>query len=1161
MATGLTFPTLDPCISPYGLVEVLNDFFLQIQTASTFNFDTFATNGSFNGSELTINDNQGGAFTVPWLNDLFITGGSYNHGTSLITLDNSTGDTFSFSLSAITDQLDGIVINEGNDFVTEGDFDQETGVITFTRQSGGTFTTDLSSITDDLYSLSAISSFDVTTGATFNTSTNDFTFDTFTGGTYSVNASSLSANTFVTGVDADGVVLGQPNSLIITLNDGSSAYTSLNTYTNNDYVISGTYSSGTSLLTLTTLSGDTVGVDMGELANQSVGDDYLVSGVFNSGTSVMTLTTLSGNTVEVTGVTQEDRHIFSGDVVGTSLINFYGTNGYSFVVDVTSLSTAAQAITGGVYSGDSSSLVFYASSGGTAFVVDGLSKVTGGTYDSVTENLEFSNTTGGTFSVENYIDNYITGATFSELTTDINLTDKLGNLISVHLGALTADTGVLAVQGGVNTYTGGTQQYPEINLNDTVTLSTINAGEVNTTTVNSSNVNSTNIITTNIDSINVDTINLDASIMLSAGTNLYDIFELSSSSWQDSVSNFNIVSSGDPTISGTSLYFYPEGSSDGYLAYAEAGGGGGSFVLSSETSGGFLSMNSKEIQFVNGSFPTNNMIIGVGGLVGTPFVQGHNGTANGFLSFSSMTDNRIWSLPDQSGTVALTTDITGALSSNSWQDSVSSFNIVSSGDPTISGTSLYFYPEDSSYGYLAYAEESLTDVFVLSSKTYNQKFTLSPDGSRFTSGIHPDNSMMLAVNGSGKPFVYGHNGTGYGELVFSSMTANRTWDLPDQSGTVALTTDITGALSNNSWQDSVSNFNIVSSGDPTISGTSLYFYPEDSSYGYLAYAEESFSDVFVLSSKTFNQKFSVNPNGSRFTSGFYPSNSMMLGVYTADGKPFVYGHNGTANGELVFSSMTDNRDWDLPDKSGTVALTTDITDALSNNSWQDSVSNFNTVSSGDPTISGTSLYFYPEGSSDGYLAYVEDDGGSGVFTLSSDTTGGYFSVDEKRIKFVNGSFPTRSLRMSIDANGEPSIDAHNGSYVGILSFSSMTANRGWELPDKSGTIAIQDPITPQVLVYSATTWLNTNLGHNAELTLTGDADLEIQNMAAGKSANLVIKQDGVGSHSITSLPAGSIVVDNQSGAITVTGGASAIDLFTVYYDGTNYFWNNKSNYS
>ena len=769
MASGLTFPTLNPCISPYGLVEILNDFFLQVQTASTFNFDTFVTDGSFNGNELTLNNNQGGTFAVPWLNDLFVTGGSYDHGTSLITLANSTGATLSFSLSAITDQIDSIVINGGNDFVTGSTFDQGTGIITFTRQSGGTFTTDLSSIVDDLYSLSAVSSFDVTTGAAFNASTNEFTFNTFTGGSYSVNASSLSANTFTTGATADGIIFSHPDALILTLNNGDKVWTSLSSYTHNDYVTGGTYSSGTSLLTLTTLSGDTVEIDMGELANQSVGDDYVVSGLYDSGTSVMTLTTLSGNTVEVTGITQEDRHIFSGDVVGTSLMNFYGTNGYNFVVDVTSLSNASMALTGGVYSGDSSSLVFYASSGGTAFVVDGLSKVTGGTYDSATENFEFSNTTGGTFLIENFLDNYVTGATFDESTNDINLTDRSGNTISVHIGALTADTGVLAVQGGTNISTGGTQQYPEINLDDTITLSTINTGVLNSTTVNTSNVNSTNVIATNIDSINADVINLDAAIILSAGTNLYDIFGSGSgggtaNSWQDAVTNYNVVYSGSPSVSGTNFSFYNESGSQFDVYVGEVGSHG--FSISGATSGGRVSYNGKSF-----------IVIG--------------------------------------------------------------------------GTGL----ED-----------------------------------RWTS---------MGVDNFGNTQVLGRNSTGDGVLYFSAITTTRDWTLPDKSGTVALTSDITGQTS---------------------------------------------------------------------------------------------------------------------------------------------------------TI-------------------------------------------------------------------------------------------------------------PQVLTYSATTWLNTNLGYNAELTLTGDSDLEIQNMTAGKYATLVVKQDAVGSHSITSLPSGSIVVNGQTGNVTVTGNPNAIDLFTIYYDGTNYFWNNGFNYS
>ena len=768
MASGLTFPILNPCISPYQLVVILNDFFLQIQTASTFNFDTFVTDGSFNGNQLTLNNNQGGTFNVSWREDVFITAGTYDHSSSLITLDNSTGGTFDFSLSAITDELNSIQVNAGNDFVTAGTYDYNSQSINFTRQSGGTFSTSLSSITNDLYSLSSLTSFDVTTGATYNSSNSTLNFETYTGGSYSVDVGALTGNTFVTGATV-GTIFSHPNSLILTLNDGNKVWTSLSAFTGNETVTGGTYSSGTSLLSLTTNSGSTVQVDMSELANQVNTDDHVISGTFNSGTSVMTLTTLSGNTVEITGVTQEDRHIFSGQVIGTSVINFFGTNGYNFSIDVTSLSNAAQSIESAVYSADSSSIVFYASSGGTAFVVDGISKITGGTYDSGSEQLSLFNSTGGTVNIGGFLDNFITGATFNTASNDINLTDRSGNTVSVHIGSLTADTGVIAVQGGTNISTGGTQAIPIINLDNTITLSTVNASVGNLTTINATNIYASNGVFTTIDSVNGDFVNLDAAIILSAGTNLYDIFG--------------------------------------------AGGGGGT--------------------------------------------------------------------------------------ASSWQDAVTNYNIVYSGSPSISGTNLSMFNSLSNQ-FDVYVGESATHGFSVSSTTTNGR--VSYNGGTF-----------LVVGGTG------------------------------------------------------------------------------------------FEDRWIST-----------------------------GVDTF-GNPQVLGRNSLGDGILYFSSITTSRKWDLPDQSGTIALLSDITGQTSN--------------------------------------------------------------------------------------------------------------------------------TPQVLVYSATTWLDVDFGYNAELTLTGDADLEIQNMTAGKYATIVVKQDATGSHSITSLPTGSIVVNGQAGNITVTANPNAIDMFTIYYDGTNYFWNNGFNYT
>ena len=73
-----------------------------------------------------------------------------------------------------------------------------------------------------------------------------------------------------------GTIFSHPNSLILTLNDGNRVWTSLSAFTGNETVTGGTYSSGTSLLSLTTNSGSTVQVDMSELANQVNTDDYVV---------------------------------------------------------------------------------------------------------------------------------------------------------------------------------------------------------------------------------------------------------------------------------------------------------------------------------------------------------------------------------------------------------------------------------------------------------------------------------------------------------------------------------------------------------------------------------------------------------------------------------------------------------------------------------------------------------------------------------------------------------------------------------------------------------------------------------------------------------------------------------------------------------------------
>jgi len=83
---------------------------------------------------------------------------------------------------------------------------------------------------------------------------------------------------------------------------------------------------------------------------------------------------------------------------------------------------------------------------------------------------------------------------------------------------------------------------------------------------------------------------------------------------------------------------------------------------------------------------------------------------------------------------------------------------------------------------------------------------------------------------------------------------------------------------------------------------------------------------------------------------------------------------------------------------------------------------------------------------------------------------------------------------------------------------------------------------------------------NATVTLGGNRTLAFAGTVAGMSGVLIVHQDGTGSRTLT-LPAGSKVIDGGAGAITLTTTASAIDILTWVYDGTNYFWNKGLNYN
>lgn len=82
-------------------------------------------------------------------------------------------------------------------------------------------------------------------------------------------------------------------------------------------------------------------------------------------------------------------------------------------------------------------------------------------------------------------------------------------------------------------------------------------------------------------------------------------------------------------------------------------------------------------------------------------------------------------------------------------------------------------------------------------------------------------------------------------------------------------------------------------------------------------------------------------------------------------------------------------------------------------------------------------------------------------------------------------------------------------------------------------------------------WDVTN-GVNAEVTLTGPSILSVTNAQDGDYGTLIVRQDGVGGHTL-GLPVNFKVVNGGGGAITLSTGPNEEDVLSWVYDGTDFY--------
>ena len=141
---------------------------------------------------------------------------------------------------------------------------------------------------------------------------------------------------------------------------------------------------------------------------------------------------------------------------------------------------------------------------------------------------------------------------------------------------------------------------------------------------------------------------------------------------------------------------------------------------------------------------------------------------------------------------------------------------------------------------------------------------------------------------------------------------------------------------------------------------------------------------------------------------------------------------------------------------------------------------------------------------------------------------------------------TPQLGGDLDVNGQSIVSVSNGNIV-------LT-------PNGTGKTKITNinysEAAPHTVTYAATITPDVANGNIQKVTLTGNVTFSaFSNPVAGQTLTLFVVQDGTGSRTLTS------TMLFAGGNKTLSTAASAIDIITVHYDGTNYYANLVTNFS
>ena len=245
--------------------------------------------------------------------------------------------------------------------------------------------------------------------------------------------------------------------------------------------------------------------------------------------------------------------------------------------------------------------------------------------------------------------------------------------------------------------------------------------------------------------------------------------------------------------------------------------------------------------------------------------------ANGYIQPSTLSVDRTYTLPDASGTIALTADLTGYVTLGTTQTITGVKTFTTSN--LFSGANLF----------TTFSQRFDQGIGIL--ETANFGSTLG-----YTNIVGAVNGLALKLSDNGKKI-----------FLFSSSTTNNTFTFPDATGTIALTSDLSSYVPYTGATTSVNiGNNLLSSASIQLNGDNT------SNFGYLGFKQ------YAGGSSGFNGYTSIFAQGT---------NSINIAFSATGGSKTI-----SFLSDLISSSTT--RSYSLPDADGTIALTSSLSSYL-----------------------------------------------------------------------------------------------------------------------------------------------------------------------------------------------------------------------------------------